>query len=551
MQPKHPSGRESARAKPADPEVLAAIDLGSNSFRLEIARTAGKAPGGGAAQQLYTLDSLKEQVRLAAGLTKDKLLDRAAFDRGLATLERFGERLREFHPSQVRAVATNTLRVARNAPEFIREGAQRLGFPIEVIAGREEARLIYIGVAHTSVPSGGHRLVIDIGGGSTEFIVGAGDHPLVMESLYMGCVNYSMQYFPTGDIDHHLLKTAELAARRELQVITASLRHSGWQEAIGSSGTIKALVDVAQENGWSNEAPHCITRKGLRDMRAALIEAGHLDRLELKGLKDERRAVILGGFAILSGAFAELDLEVLSVAEGALRTGVLYDLLARGSAAPATRDSRNAAGNRGDMREHTVTEFAQRYQVALPHAERVASLALHLWDETLGAEEYEGSASRDVAATDLQAREALRRYLAWAGKLHEVGLSIAHNGYHKHSAYVLSNADMPGFSRIDQAVLAGLVLGHTGKLPKLADALKTDDEWLALACLRLAVLVHRNRSDPPIPEITLERAGRQITCKLDATWRRANPLSDFSLLQEEALWLQLGHKAPWRLRVVS
>ena len=548
MQPKNSTDRESSRAHTTDPEVLAAIDLGSNSFRLEIARATRSSSAGNVAQQLYTLDSLKEQVRLAAGLTKDKVLDNAAFERGLATLERFGERLREFHPHQVRAVATNTLRVARNAPEFIREGAKRLGFPIEVIAGREEARLIYIGVAHTSAPSGGNRLVIDIGGGSTEFIVGSGDHPLVMESLYMGCVNYSMQYFPTGDIDNHLLKTAELAARRELQVITASLRQSGWQEVIGSSGTIKALVDIAQENGWCNDTPHCITRKALRDMRAALIEAGHLDQLDLKGLKEERRAVILGGFAILAGAFAELDLEVLSVAEGALRTGVLYDLLARGNPTPANRGSRMTG--RGDMREHTVNEFAHRYQVAIPHAERVTNLALKLWDDTLNREEQE-TGKEEATESEMQSREALRRYLTWAGALHEVGLSIAHNGYHKHSAYVLSNADMPGFSRIDQAVVAGLVLGHTGKLPKLADALKTDDEWLALTCLRLAVLVHRNRSDPPIPEITLERAGRQITCTVNATWRRANPLSDFSLAQEEALWLQLGSKAPWRLRITS
>ena len=276
-----------------EPQILAAVDLGSNSFRLEIGRVAG--------DQIYPLDALREPVRLASGLDRDKQLTPEAYDRGLATLERFGERLRSFPPERVRAVATNTLRVARNAKSFLRDAEARLGFPIEVIGGREEARLIYFGVAHLLAPGPARRLVVDIGGGSTEIIVGTGYTPEVLESVYVGCVSYSMRFFGDGRYDRSAFKQAELAARRELEVVSQAMRKRGWSEAIGSSGTARALAELCEANSFSVG----ITRDGLERLRAALIKAGDASALRLAGLKPDRVPVLGGGLAIMLAVFAE------------------------------------------------------------------------------------------------------------------------------------------------------------------------------------------------------------------------------------------------------
>src|SRR4051812_17785182 len=458
-------------------DLLAAVDLGSNSFHLEIGRVVDS--------QIYPLDSLREVVRLGGGLTSEKRIDRATQARALEALAKFGERLRGFPRQAVRAVGTNTLRVAKNAPQFMREACEALGFPIDVIAGREEARLIYVGVAH-SLPAGSQqRFVVDIGGGSTELIVGVGLDPKLTESLYMGCVSYSLKYFPEGRIDKARMKAAELAARQELAGIAKAYRSAGWQEAVGSSGTAKAMGELLVQNGFSAEG---ITRDGLDRLRSLLIKLERADPDRLPGLRADRVPVLPGGLAILLAVFDAFDLEKMSVSEGALRQGLLYDLLGR--------------VEHRDMREATVSEFTRRYHVDTAQAERVKTFALRLYDSL--APKSEDNADRQM--------------LEWAARLCEVGLSIAHAQYHKHSAYVLSNADMPGFSRMEQQRLSLIVLAHRGKLGKMHDAGLEGTDWLLVFALRLAALLMRSRSDTPLPPLLVAGDASGFTIEVPQAW---------------------------------
>ncbi|THF66133.1 exopolyphosphatase [Pseudothauera nasutitermitis] len=482
-------------------ELIAAIDLGSNSFRLQVGRIVN--------DQIYPLDGLKESVRLAAGLGGDKLLDESAQLRGLNALRRFNERLGGFSPDSVRAVATNTLRVAKNADAFLRQAEDALGFPIEVIAGREEARLIYVGVAHTLPDPHRQQLVVDIGGGSTEFIVGKSFQPILLESLYMGCVSFSLQYFPGGQIDKRGMKEAELAARRELQAIAHPYREAGWEEVVGSSGSAKALVEILTQNGFSDGG---ITRDGLERLRTALLRAGSLDRLELAGLRSDRLPVLLGGFSIMSAVFKEFDLEHMVFSEGALRLGVLYDLLGR--------------YHHHDLRDATVDAFMTRYGVDRAQANEVADTACHLLEQV------------EPAAADPDQLD--RRFLRWAAMLHEIGISVAHSSYHKHSAYILANADMPGFSRMDQGRLARIVLAHRGKLERVAGLDPGSPDWLLIACLRLAVVVHRARDGRGIPPIQVSREGRAFAVAAPQDWLKQLPLTAAALEEEQRQWLSVG-----------
>lgn len=482
-------------------ELIAAIDLGSNSFRLQVGHVIN--------DQIYPLDGLKESVRLAAGLSPEKWLDLASQQRGVAALQRFNERLHDFKPDGVRAVATNTLRVAKNAPEFLIRAEAALGFPIEVIAGREEARLIYVGVAHTLPNPHRQQLIVDIGGGSTEFIIGKSFEPYQLESLYMGCVGYSLRFFPDGRIDKRGMKDAELAARRELQTIVQAYRETGWEEAVGSSGTAKALAEILEQNGLSQRG---ITREGLERLRTLLLRAGHLENLQLAGLRGDRLPVILGGFSIMSAVFKEFGLEQMVFSEGALRLGVLYDLLGR--------------YHHHDLRDATIASFMQRYAVNVRQAEQVADTACHL----LAQLEPEAAAPEHDD----------RRFLRWAALMHEIGVSVAHSSYHKHSAYILANADMPGFSRMDQARLARLVLAHRGKLERVAAIDAGSSDWLLIACLRLAVVVHRARDARGIPPITMAREGRGFSVNTSTDWLHKLPLTAAALDEEQRQWMALG-----------
>lgn len=490
-------------------ELIAAIDLGSNSFRLQVGRIVN--------DQIYPLDGLKEAVRLAAGLGPGKMLDDAAQGRGLAALGRFNERLKGFAPDAVRAVATNTLRVAKNAPEFLRQAEETLGFPIEVIAGREEARLIYVGVAHTLPDPHRRQLVVDIGGGSTEFIIGESFEPILLESLYMGCVSYSLNYFPDGRIDRRNLKEAEMAARRELQAIATPYRETGWELAVGSSGSAKALAEILQQNGFADGG---ITLEGLDRLRSALLRAGNIDRLDLAGLRGDRLPVLLGGFSIMSAVFKEFGLQRMVFSEGALRLGVLYDLLGR--------------YHHHDLRDATVAAFSTRYGVDRRQAVQVADTACHLLEQL----------QPEAAVED----NLDRRFLRWAAMLHEIGISVAHSSYHKHSAYILANADMPGYSRMDQGRLARIVLAHRGKLERVAGLDPASPDWLLIACLRLAVVVHRARDARGIPPLTVTREGRSLVLVAAHEWLHAHPLTAAALEEEQRQWLSVGRALAVRTR---
>jgi len=486
-------------------DTLAAVDLGSNSFRLEVARVSG--------DQLYPLDSLKETVRLAGGLTEDKRLDDAAQARALACLHRFGERLRGLSPEAIRCVGTSALRVAKNADEFISKAEIALGHPIEIVAGREEARLIYLGVAHSLPASNDRRLVVDIGGGSTEFIIGQGLKPHERESLHMGCVNFSNRFFPGGAVDKAALKAAEVAARVEVERIAREFSRGNWQQAVGSSGTARALRELLEQNGWSACG---ITADGLDRLRAQLVKAGHVDALELAGLSRDRRPVVAGGFAIMAGLFAELDIEQMDVAETAMREGILYDLLGR--------------FHKQDMRGATVAEFMRRYHIDAQQAARVKRVARKL----LAA----AGKPLDEAERDLL-------FLDWAARLHEIGLSVSHGGYHRHSGYILENADMPGFSRTEQARLALLARAQRGalvKVPEFAAGSVSDGDRLLVWLLRQAVILCRSRAEPRLPDVQVAFNGKRIRLTLPAGWLERRPLTRRALDEESTHWHAVGIK---------
>ena len=485
-------------------ELVAAVDLGSNSFRLQVGRVIGN--------QIYPLDSLKESVRLAAGLNAEKTLDGASQLRALEALSRFGERLRGFVPGAVRAVATNTLRVAKNAPQFLAQAEAALGFPIEVIAGREEARLIYLGVAHTLPNPKTQHLVVDIGGGSTEFIIGRNFSPLQLESLYMGCVSHSLKYFPRGRADKHAMKEAELAARKELQAIVATYRETGWEEAVGSSGTAKAIADLLELNGMNPDGETGITQEGLERLKAAFLKAGDIGALELQGLRSDRVLVLPGGLAIMAAVFKEFGLARMTFSEGALRLGVLYDLLGR--------------HHHDDQREASVGQFMRRYEVDRRQAGRVAMRAQHLLTQLLPEAE-------DPDHPDAQ-------FLIWAARLHEIGISVAHSSYHKHSAYILANADMPGFSRMDQERLSRIVLAHRGKLERVSASTREPRDWLLIFCLRLAAHLHRARDEGAAPELEVAVSERGFHLASAGDWLAASPLTAAALDEEARQWASIG-----------
>ncbi len=482
-------------------DTIAAVDLGSNSFRLQVARVVE--------DQIYPLDSIKETVRLGAGLTADKWLDDESQQRALACLRRFSERLRGLPVHAVRVVGTNTLRVAKNSAVFLEMAEHALGFPIEVIAGREEARLIYLGVSHSLPVSSSRRLVVDIGGGSTECIIGEGYDPMQMESLYMGCVSYSKRFFPDGKISKEAMQQAELAARIELQSIKLKFAASHWHQAIGSSGTARALADLLEQNGWSVSG---ITADGLVQLRSAMLKAGDCQKLELAGMKADRIPVLPGGFAIMSAVFKELGIQHMTVAETALREGVLYDMLGR--------------FHHHDMRDVTVSQFMRRYHVDTAQARRVEDLAMSLFDQVAPGLENDA--------------DVLRQMLVWVARMHEIGISIAHSGYHRHSAYILENADMPGFAKKEQAHLGLLVRAQRGALAKIAGLADKSEIWPAVLALRLAVLFYRSRTDAVLPKMQMKCRVQEYRLRLDKKWLEQNLLTENALLAEAKEWKALG-----------
>lgn len=490
------------------PEFIAAIDLGSNSFHMKIARLESSG-------RMRTVDRMREMVQLASGLDEKNLIDQLTINRALDCLQRFGQRLADIPPHNVRAVGTNTLRKARNAARFLRDAEAVLGHQVEIISGYEEARLVYLGVAHSIQTDEQKRLVIDIGGGSTELIVGTGFTPLQKESLYMGCVSMSMHYFADGRISKKRMRAAELLALRELQPVRAAYRNSGWQLAIGSSGTIRAIANIIRQQGWHD---HLITAEALDKLSELLIQAGDSHKLAAGDIEPRRARVLPGGVAILKAAFSSLAIGEMAISDGALREGLLYDMLGRISNA--------------DIRNDTVVDLCERYHVGMLQANRVEACA-----QDLCAQVAKNWRLQDTADEKL---------LGWAAKLHELGLDITHAQYHKHGAYLLQYSDLPGFSRQEQTLLAALVRSHRRKFN--LELFQTMPKKVArkakrlTVLLRLAVLVNRSRLDDDVPKLTVAANKKNISLHFPQAWLEQHPLTQADLEQEAGYLASAGFK---------
>ncbi len=491
--------------------LLAAVDLGSNSFRLEI----GRFDHG----QINRTEYLKETVRQGNGLDADRNLTQEAMQRGWDCLARFGERLAGFKKSQVRAVATQTLREARNREEFLARAHKILGFPIDVIHGREEARLIYQGVAHMLPQSDERRLVVDIGGRSTEMIVGKDLDAHTMESYRVGSVGWSMKYFPDGQFSARAFEMAEIAAKAVLEDAVNAYRASAWDVAYGSSGTIGAVSDVLTASGWS---PGLVTQAGLDWLLDRLVKAQSADRLRIEGMKDDRRAVIGGGVSVLRAVFGLLGIAQMQAAQGALRHGVLYDLLDREE-------------DTTDLRSTTVQRLARKFDVDTAQAQRVSKVARALFAQV----------SSGLPPAELG---RFQRKLDWAALLHEIGSHIAHSDYHKHGAYILDNADALGFTLPELHRLSLLVLGHRGKLHKLEADFEDEAFVQQLLCLRLAVILCHARREPDVRDMQIASAGQsQLSLVCRPGWAEAFPQSAHLLREEVLAW----QKTQWTVVLVG
>ncbi len=449
--------------------------------------------------QLVIVDRLREMVRLGAGIEADGRLNKDVTKRALACLERFGQRLRDMRPDSVRVVGTSAFRRARRKETFIERVREALGHPIEIVSGIEEARLIYSGVSNTMPAGPGRRLVCDIGGGSTEIVIGVGLEPLEMESLQIGCVRLSEKFFPDGRLSRKRMERARVAARRAIESYQAAFRRRGWDEAVGSSGTVRAIGDLIGELG--SDATDNITAEGLERVIDVLGKLDHIRDLRQDALKDERKLSIAGGVAVLAEIFEQLGIESMKVADGAMREGILYDLLGRYT------DE--------DARERTVRGMQERFHVDLAQAERVEATAVAFLEQI---EEEWSLADPEI--------ELLLR---WAARLHEIGLDVAHGGYHRHGAYLLANADMAGFPREEQKLLS-LMVGSHRRRPAIEEADNLNPPWDKRApamtlLLRLAVLLHRGRTSVALPRIRLTPRKNALEMRFPSGWLDDHPLT--------------------------
>jgi len=478
--------------------LLAAVDLGSNSFRLEI--------GHASQTQIERRDYWKESVRLVVGLGPDQRLTQEAIATACACLARMHERLRGFAPTCVRAVGTQALRLARNIDEFLHEAEYALGYPIEIISGREEARLAFEGCMHTLPPSQERRLVIDIGGASTEIIVGRNFEPEHAESFQVGCINTRLRFFKDGQIDAARFKKAHMAACAEFEPAAERYARAHWDQAYGASGTVSAVSDILRTEGWSDGT---LTSEGLLKLKQNLIQTGEITRIHFAGMNPERQDVIAGGLAVLTALFETLGISALHPARGALRIGVLHDLLNRRA--------------HSDLRDVTVERLQARFDVDRPQAQRVADLSKTLYQ-----------------ALYTHADEAALQRLHWAAQLHEIGLTISHQGHHKHGAYLIAHADLAGFSIGEQARLAELVLGQRGHLRKVHASLGDPSRTAKILALRLAILFTRARRPIALPHWQLSLTPSGIDLSLAADWLARHPLIAYSLEIETEHWAKVG-----------
>ena len=505
-------------------QPLAALDLGSNSFHLIVAHYRNGGAVGANGGRLQIVDRHKEMVRLAEGLSDRNELSERVADRALDCLERLGQRIRHLPRHNVRVVGTNTLRKAHNSWQFIVAAERALGHKVEIVSGREEARLIYLGVSHSLEPADAEesRLVVDIGGGSTELILGRQFQPRVMESLYMGCVGMSSSFFRNGAITAKRFVNAENAARQELEVVQGIYRARGWDIAIGASGTFLAVHAAIFELTGA----HGITCDGLATLKQHLISAGRTEAMGLQSVDVDRAPVFPGGVAIAAAVVDALGIDTMTITDGALREGLLHDLLGR--------------LHTQDIREATVVDLQERYHMDTDHGERVARSANRLlelasWPALVQLAEnaLEGVGGGSGGAETSLSRDSAAKRLRWAAVLHEIGMDIAHSQYHKHGGYLLDNMDLPGFSHPEQHGLAALVRAHRRKFP-IAE-LRVSPSLVALGIvLRLAVVLHRSRVSAPLPQIgiDIEPQHRQVVLRLSAEWLAANPLTRLDLEQE-------------------
>lgn len=480
---------------------IAAIDLGSNSFHMIIARWDNG--------QLILLDRLREPVRLGWGLEADGTLNEDARARALACLERFGECLREYPSRSVRIVGTKTLRSIVDARQFLAEAQARLGHPVEIISGDEEARLVYLGVAHCIAPGAGQRMVIDIGGGSTEIILGKGMVPILKESLSMGCVAIAKNFFFDGRVTDKAIKKARIACLQELEPVDDLFIEKGWEEVLGASGTIKAVAKVCQTAGWSDGA---ITLESLEKIVQLYRQYGNTD-LKINGLPEDRQTVFLGGVIVLCALFESLHLKVMQAADWALREGLLYDLKGR--------------LENHDIRQASVDALARRFHVNLEKSARVEQTALLMLEQV-------------SEAWGLNANEA-GKLLRWSARLYPIGLDIAHSDYHKHSAYIVEHVDLAGCSRAEQMQLSALVLAHRKRFPAKQFPLDNIALVQVAILLRLALVFHRGRKKDGRLPIHLRVNGKKIKLALPADWLEKNPLTSADLEAEVRHLHEIGY----------
>lgn len=495
---------------------IAAVDLGSNSFRLEI----GRIDHG----EFRRTEYIKETVRQGGGLDEDRNLTQEAMQAGWDCLARFGERLAGFKPEDVRAVATQTLREARNRDVFLQRANTILGFPIDVISGREEARLIYQGVSHMLTSNTERRLVIDIGGRSTELILGEGRQPKIMESFRVGSIAWSKRYFADGIFSKKAFEMAEIAAKAVLDEALDAYRPDLWDVTYGSAGTVGAVGDVLVAAGWPSGS---ISQEGLDWILERLVAAQSMDRLRINGMREDRKAIIGGGVSVIRAVFSLLNIKTMHLASGGLRHGLICDIL-------------GTTGHAGDLRTKSVQRLATKFNVDTTHGKRVSTVATQLFRQLVPA------ADPPMALED----DRLLRKLTWAAELHEIGSHISHSDYHKHGAYILANADVMGFSISELQRLSLLVLGHRGKLRKIETSLSDESLVMQLVSLRLAVLLCHARRDPELQGMTLqimESQPRRLQIHCRNEWASQFPQSAHLLREEVLAW----QKTPWTLELLG
>lgn len=476
--------------------MLAAVDLGSNSFRLHIGRHEGDA--------IRVVKSAREPIRLAAGLDADGNLTPQAIQNAVDCLARFREILNAYPIDSVRVVATNTIRIAKNSAAILPRAEAAIGHPIDVISGEEEGRLIYMGVSNAIPVPDERRLVMDIGGGSTEVILGRGHEILKVESFSIGTVKHSASFFPDGRLTEAAFEAAILSARSMFEDAAPPYQPQHWRKAYGSSGTMRAIADAIINNGLGDGR---LTLKSLNVLKQYCIRSGQLSELELSGIKPERVAMVIGGLAILIGLMEEFNIEVLAPVEAGLRMGVMWDLYLRAT--------------KRDRREVSVQKIGQLFHIDMSRANRVADMAKSIYQQLKPA------------------KDTYLRLLYWSAILHEVGMVVSHTGYHKHGAYMIENADMAGFTTSEQRIMSKLILSQKGNLRKISEGLTEMDFAKAVLALRLAVMLMHSRAEIDYEDIRLKMK-KNIELEMRRDWVSLHPTVAYWLQKETECWREVG-----------